>query len=599
MQATAGAIDKKAALGHLPEWDLGDLYPDRDGPELASDLARLGNDAEAFRQRYEGRLADLTGAALGDAVAWYERLQELSGRIISYASLIHAGNLAEPEIGRFYQTMQERINAISTTLLFFTLEINRLDDPDLVAKEADPALARYRPWLRDTRAFRPHQLSDEVEKLLHEKYVAGRAAWTRLFDETIADLRFPFRGRELTEAEALDLLSDRDPEVRREAAMTIGEVLGKNARSFALITNTLAKDKEIEDRWRGFPRPISSRNLANFVEDDVVDALISAVRDSYPQLSHRYYRLKARWFGVDQLPFWDRNAPLPEDDDRLIPWREAEATVLGAYRAFSPEMAAVGGRFFAARWIDAPVRPGKASGAFAHPTVPGAHPYLLLNYQGRVRDVMTLAHELGHGVHQVLAGGQGYLMADTPLTLAETASVFGEMLTFRALLARETDPRRRKLMLAGKVEDMLNTVVRQIAFATFEIRLHDERREAELTPERIAELWLEVQRESLGPALRLDGVYRHYWSYIPHFIHTPFYVYAYAFGDCLVNSLYAVYQDAHQGFAERYLDMLRAGGTLRHRELLAPFGLDASDPSFWSKGLSVVSGFIDELEALG
>ncbi|MBV8738012.1 MAG: M3 family oligoendopeptidase [Alphaproteobacteria bacterium] len=595
----AAAIDKKAALGALPEWDLSDLYPGRESPELTQDLVRLVEDAEAFRRQYEGRLAALSSADLGAAIAAYERLQELAGRIISYASLVHAGNLADPEIGRFYQTMSERINAVSTTLLFFTLEINRLDEAELAAKESDPALAHYRPWLRDTRAFRPYQLSDDVEKLLHEKYVAGRAAWTRLFDETIADLRFPFRGQELTEAEALDLLSDRDPEVRREAAQIIGEVLGKNARTFSLITNTLAKDKEIEDRWRRFPRPISARNLANFVEDEVVDALISAVRASYPRLSHRYYQLKARWFGREELPFWDRNAPLPEDDDRLIPWHEAEETVLSAYAAFSPDMAAVGHRFFAAPWIDAPVRPGKASGAFAHPTVPGAHPYLLLNYQGRVRDVMTLAHELGHGVHQVLAGPQGYLMADTPLTLAETASVFGEMLTFRALLGRETDPRRRKIMLAGKVEDMLNTVVRQIAFATFEIKLHDERREGELTPDRIAEIWLDVQRESLGPAIRLDGVYRHYWSYIPHFIHTPFYVYAYAFGDCLVNSLYAVYQDAHQGFAERYLDMLRAGGTLRHRELLAPFGLDASDPAFWTKGLSVVSGFIDELEQLG
>ena len=459
-------------------------------------------------------------------------------------------------------------------------------------------LAHYRPWLRDTRAFRPHQLSDEIEKLLHEKYVAGRAAWTRLFDETIADLRFPFRGKELTEPEALDLLSDNDPEIRREAAQTIGEVLGKNTRIFGLITNTLAKDKEIEDRWRRFPRPISSRNLANFVEDEVVDALIAAVRNSYPRLSHRYYKLKARWFGVEELPFWDRNAPLPEEEERTISWSEAEETVLSAYGDFSPEMAAVGGRFFAARWIDAPLRPGKASGAFAHPTVPSAHPYLLLNYQGKTRDVMTLAHELGHGVHQLLANRQGYLMADTPLTLAETASVFGEMLTFRALLARETDPRRRKTMLAGKVEDMLNTVVRQIAFVSFEQKVHEERRGAELTPDQLGEIWLAVQRESLGPALRLDGVYRHYWSYIPHFIHTPFYVYAYAFGDCLVNSLYAVYEDAHQGFAERYLEMLRAGGTMRHRELLAPFGLDAADPSFWSKGLSIIAGFIDELEQL-
>ena len=589
---------RQTALLDLPEWDLSDLYPGRDSEPLARDLAQLADDAEAFRERYQGRLADLSGAALGAAIETYEQLQEQSGRIISYASLVHAGDLADPEIGRFFQTMQERINTVSTTLLFFTLELNRLDDADLKAKEADPALTGYRPWLRDTRAFRPHQLSDEIEKLLHEKYVAGRAAWTRLFDETIADLRFTIGGKELTEAEAFDLLSDRDPDIRREAALVIGDVLGKHARTFALITNTLAKDKEIEDRWRRFARPISSRNLSNFVEDDVVDALIAAVRDSYPRLAHRYYKLKAGWFGVEALPFWDRNAPLPEDEDRLIPWPEAEETVLSAYGAFSPELAAVGGRFFAGRWIDAPVRPGKASGAFAHPTVPSAHPYLLLNYQGRVRDVMTLAHELGHGVHQVLAAKQGYLMADTPLTLAETASVFGEMLTFRVLLARETDPKRRKIMLAAKVEDMLNTVVRQIAFATFELAVHDERREAELTPDRLGEIWLKVQRESLGPALSLDEPYRHYWTYIPHFIHTPFYVYAYAFGDCLVNSLYAVYQDAHQGFAEKYLELLRAGGTLRHQELLAPFGLDAADPSFWSKGLSVITGFIDELEGL-
>jgi oligoendopeptidase F len=592
------AAKPQGALGALPEWDLSDLYPGPDSEPLAHDLSALTEEAEAFRDRYEGRLAALSGAELGAAVEAYERLQEKIGRIMSYASLVHAGDLSDPEIGRFYQTMQERTNAVSTELLFFTLEFNRLDDADLEAKLADPVLAHYQPWLRDTRAFRPHQLSDELEKLLHEKYVAGRAAWTRLFDETIADLRFPFRGRELTEPEALDLLSDKDPEIRREAAQTIGEVLGRNTRTFALITNTLAKDKEIEDRWRRFPRPISSRNLANFVEDEVVDALIAAVRDSYPRLSHRYYTLKARWFGVEELPFWDRNAPLPEEEERTISWSEAEETVLSAYGAFSPEMAAVGGRFFAGRWIDAPVRPGKASGAFAHPTVPSAHPYLLLNYQGKTRDVMTLAHELGHGVHQLLANGQGYLMADTPLTLAETASVFGEMLTFRALLARETDPRRRKIMLAGKVEDMLNTVVRQIAFVSFEQKVHEERREAELTPDRLAQIWLDVQRESLGPALRLDGVYRHYWTYIPHFIHTPFYVYAYAFGDCLVNSLYAVYEDAHHGFAERYLEMLRAGGTMRHRELLAPFGLDAADPTFWSKGLSIIAGFIDELERL-
>jgi oligoendopeptidase F len=588
-----------AALGSLPQWNLNDLYPGRDSAELKRDLERSEREAAAFRKQYEGKLATLSGASLGGAIAAYERLQDTLGRAMSYASLVYAGDMTDPEIGRFFQNMQERVNDISTVLLFFTLEINRVDDAALAEKLKSPELAHYAPWLRDTRAFRPHQLSDEIEKLLHEKYVAGRAAWTRLFDETVAGLRFPIDGKQLSSAEALHLLSDRDPDKRKRAAKSIGEVFGRNVRLFALVTNTLAKDKEIEDRWRGFKRPISSRNLSNFVEDEVVDALISAVRGAYPALAHRYYRLKAKWFGTDTLAYWDRNAPLPEQEDRIIPWAEAERTVLEAYNAFSPDLATIGRRFFEQRWIDAPARPGKSPGAFAHPTVPSAHPYLLLNYLGKTRDVMTLAHELGHGVHQVLAAPQGALMADTPLTLAETASVFGEMLTFQAMLKAETDPTRRKTMLASKVEDMLNTVVRQIAFVEFERRVHDERRQGELTPERIGAIWMDIQGESLGPAIAFEDEYQYYWSYIPHFIHTPFYVYAYAFGDCLVNSLYAVYQGAAPGFAAKYLDMLRAGGTRRHRDLLAPFGLDASDANFWKKGLSVIAGFIDELEKMG
>jgi len=591
--------DKNAALGALPRWNLADLYPGPDSPELQRDLKAAEDGAKAFQSSYQDKLAGLPGATLGRAVAEYERLQDILGRILSYAGLAYAADQSSPENGRFFQNMQEKANAIATLLLFFALELNRLEDANLAEKLKAPELARYAPWLRDTRAFRPYQLSDEIEKLLHEKSVAGRSAWTRLFDETGAALRFPVGGKELTGSEALNLLSDANGENRKAAAKSLGDVFGKNSRLFAHITNTLIKDKEVEDRWRGFKHPISSRNLSNFVEDEVVDALIASVREAFPNLSHRYYRLKAKWFGVEVMPYWDRNAPLPNEDDKLVPWSEAQRIVLEAYGAFSPAMADVGKRFFDNRWIDAPANPGKASGAFAHPTVPSAHPYLLLNYLGRTRDVMTLAHELGHGVHQVLAGKQGALMADTPLTLAETASVFGEMLTFQALLKAETDPKKRKAMLAGKVEDMLNTVVRQIAFVEFERRLHDERRAGELTANRIGEIWLQVQKESLGPAIRFEDEYRWYWTYIPHFIHTPFYVYAYAFGDCLVNSLYAVYQGAEKGFAEKYLDMLKAGGTKRHKELLAPFGLDASDPKFWRKGLSVISGFIDQLEAMG
>ncbi|WP_264665346.1 M3 family oligoendopeptidase [Azospirillum fermentarium] len=595
--AAAPSAAGDADLGDLPTWDLRDLYPSMDGPELKADLDRMEAASKAFHKTYAGRVAHVDGAELARAVAEYERIDEVLSRVMSYAGLVYSADQTDPVIGKFYQSMQERVNGISTHLVFFTLELNHIGDDEFRARLAESAdLARYAPWLNDVRLFRDHQLSDEMERLLHEKNVVGRAAWNRLFDETIASLRFPIGGKDLTCAEALNRLSDRSAAVRRDAAEVVGRVLGDNVRLFALITNTLAKDKEIDDKWRNYPRPVSSRNLSNRVEDSVVDALAAAVKESYPDLSHRYYRLKATWFGREHLDYWDRNAPLPDDADRSIRWDEARDLVLGAYRRFSPELGDLGERFFRNAWIDAPVRPGKAPGAFAHPTVPSAHPYLLVNYQGKTRDVMTLAHELGHGVHQILAGGQGHLLSDTPLTLAETASVFGEMLTFRALLDGETDPKRRRIMLASKVEDMLNTVVRQIAFYDFETRVHAERAEGELTAERLGEIWMQVQADSLGPSLRFDEGYRHYWAYIPHFIHSPFYVYAYAFGDCLVNSLYAVYQDAEEGFARKYLAMLSAGGTLRHQELLAPFGLNAADPSFWGKGLAVIRGFIDELE---
>ena len=598
MTTSTADMPKDASLGDLPEWDLADLYPATDSAELETDLNRAATASRAFSDRYKGRLSGLAGDALGAAIAEYEAIDEIMGRVMSYAQLVYAGNVSDPEIGRFYQSMQERVNDISADVLFFSLELNEIDDKTVAKQLKSPEAARYRPWLDDVRSFRPHQLSEEMERLLHDKRVAGRAAWNRLFDETMADMRFEHDGRKLTSEEVMNMLSNPDEAVRKAAAVTLGEELGRHARTFSLITNTLAKDKEIEDRWRNFPRPESSRNLANQVEDEVVDALNAAVTGSYADLSHRYYAMKANWFGKDQLDHWDRNAPLPDADNSIIPWDRATETVLTAYRDFSPDLADIGQRFFDNAWIDAPVREGKSSGAFAHPTVPSAHPYLLLNYQGKTRDVMTLAHELGHGCHQVLAAPQGNLMADTPLTLAETASVFGEMLTFRKMLKAQDDPTLRKVMLAGKVEDMLNTVVRQIAFFNFELRVHTARRDGELTAEDICDIWMEVQTESLGPAIRFDDNYRWYWTYIPHFIHSPFYVYAYAFGDCLVNSLYAVYEQAADGFADKYLDMLRAGGTLRHQELLAPFGLDASDAAFWQKGLDVVRGMIDELEAM-
>jgi oligoendopeptidase F len=582
----------------LPEWDLSDLYAAPDAPEVQADLDRADQAATALADDFKGRLGGLSGDDLAGLIARYEQIEERLGRAASYAQLLHAANTEDPEIGRFFQTVQERATAIGTKILFVTLELNRIEDEALEAKlAASTRLAHYRPWIRDVRSFRPHQLDDAIEQVLHEKAITGRRAWTRLFDETMAALRFPYDGRQLTSAEIFDLLQDRDRSKRETAARAIAEVLGRNVRLFALVTNTLAKDKQLEDGWRKFARPISSRNLANQVEDEVVDALIAAVRTAYPRLSHRYYALKARWLGLERLEYWDRNAPFPEDSDRRVAWADAKVVVLDAYRRFSPTLAEIVDRFFARGWIDAALRPGKDAGAFCHPTVPSVHPYVLMNYQGRPRDVMTLAHELGHGVHQTLAAQQGPLMAGTPLTLAETASVFGEQLTFRALLEAETDPVQRRIMLAGKIEDGLNTVVRQIAFVEFERRVHDARRQAELTADELGALWLEVQTESLGPAFHFEDSYRVYWSYIPHFVHVPFYVYAYAFGDCLVNSLYAVYQAEPEGFEARYLELLGAGGTRRHKELLTPFGLDATDPGFWAKGLAVVEGMIEQLDA--
>ncbi|MFY9829032.1 MAG: M3 family oligoendopeptidase [Rhodoplanes sp.] len=587
----------------LPEWNLTDLYSAIDAPEIRRDLDRARAGAVAFEAAYKGKLAELArrpdgGGLLAEAIRRLEALDDLIGRLMSFASLVHAGDTTDPAGTKFFGDVQDEITAISLHLLFFTLELNRIDDDLLEAAMADPGLRHYRPFIDVVRLEKPYQLEDRVEQLFHEKSITGFSAWNRLFDETIAGLRFKVAGKTLPLEPTLNLMQDKDERIRKAAAGALAETFKKNLRTFTLITNTLAKDKEISDRWRGFADIADSRHLSNRVEREIVDALVTAVRVAYPRLSHRYYALKARWLGKRRLAHWDRNAPLPLAPSRPIPWHEARESVLAAYSAFSPRMAEIAERFFTNRWIDAPVRPGKAPGAFSHPTVPSAHPYVLVNYQGKPRDVMTLAHELGHGVHQVLAAVNGALMAPTPLTLAETASVFGEMLTFQRLLAQTKDVKRRRAMLASKVEDMLNTVVRQIAFYTFERMVHTERREGELTADRISDIWLQVQRDSLGPAIELKPGYETFWCYIGHFIRSPFYVYAYAFGDCLVNALYAVYENAHEGFAERYLAMLAAGGTKTHAELLAPFGLDARDPGFWQGGLGLIERMIEELEGM-
>jgi oligoendopeptidase F len=589
-------------LGPLPEWRLDDLYTGIDSPGFAADMARAAFEARAFSASYKGALAGMLakgGEALAGPVREYEALQDLMGRLMAFASLTYAGDTTDGARAKFYGDASQKITDIAGDLLFFELEINRLDDSALDAAMAAGPLAHYRPWLEDIRKEKPHQLGDEVEQLFLEKSVTGAGSWNRLYDETVAALRFDVDGESLTLEPALARMSEREEPRRAAAAEALAKTFGENLRLFTLVTNTLAKDKEISDRWRHFGDIADSRHLSNRVEPETVAALTQAVTESYPRLSHRYYALKARWFGKDKLAYWDRNAPLPAAPQRVFAWGQARDTILDAYSGFSPRMADIARRFFDEGWIDAPVRPGKRSGAFAHPTTPSAHPYVLVNYMGKPRDVMTLAHELGHGVHQVLAAPNGALMAPTPLTLAETASVFGEMLTFRALLASATDPLERKVMLASKVEDMLNTVVRQIAFYKFERLVHAERRKGELTSEQISAFWMQVQSESLGPAIDLGPGYETYWTYVGHFIHAPFYVYAYAFGDCLVNSLYGVYEKAHEGFAERYFALLAAGGSKPYGELLKPFGLDARDPGFWSIGLGLIERMITELEAMG
>ena len=592
------ATPAKGAFGALPDWDLSDLYPSPDAPAFKADMAFVEAECAAFAKDYEGKLADLDAGGMAECIRRYEAIETAAGRIMSYAGLRYYQNTVDGEIAKFMADAQDKITNFTTPLVFFSLEFNRIPDATYETVFADARVARFKPVFDRMRAMRPHQLSDELEKFLHDQSTVGAAAWNRLFDETTAAMEFDVDGEMKNLESTLDMLSDHDRATREKGARAVAAGLQKQVKLFARVHNTLAKEKAIEDKWRKMPSPQMGRHLSNHVEPEVVEALRNAVVAAYPRLSHRYYALKAKWLGLETMQVWDRNAPLPTEAPRVIDWAEAEDTVMQAYAGFAPEMAAIAEPFFKKGWIDAGTKPGKAPGAFAHPTVTTVHPYVMLNYLGKPRDVMTLAHELGHGVHQVLAAGQGEMLASTPLTLAETASVFGEMLTFRALLDKATTKAERKTLLAGKVEDMINTVVRQIAFYDFECKLHAARAEGELTPEAINALWMSVQGESLGPVFEFMDGYETFWAYIPHFVHSPFYVYAYAFGDGLVNALYAAYADGLPDFQAKYFEMLKAGGSKHHKELLAPFGLDASDPAFWNKGLDMISGFIDELEAM-
>ena len=594
-----GNIQDYSALGNLPKWDLSDLYKAEDDPELNKDLDWLRKACSNFAEDYQGKLDKLGAMGLLDAVERYQAIEVVAGKLMSFAGLRYYQLTTDAQRTKFMSDMQDKVTKLTTPLVFYGLEFNRISGDRIASLlSEDSGLARYKPVFDRMRAMKPYQLSDELEKFLHDQSVVGASAWNRLFDETVASLTFQIKGEELPLEAATNKLSDKNRDMREAAAREIARVLKENTSLFARVHNTLAKEKEVEDQWRKMPTPQTGRHLSNHVETEVVQALRDAVVSAYPKLSHRYYSLKAKWMGLEKMQIWDRNAPLPIEDDKLIDWTTAQDMVLSAYSEFAPKMAEIAEQFFTKGWIDAAVKPGKAPGAFAHPTVTTVHPYIMLNYLGKQRDVMTLAHELGHGVHQVLAANQGELLSSTPLTLAETASVFGEMLTFRKLLAATNTKKERKVLLAGKVEDMINTVVRQIAFYDFECKLHAARAEGEMTPAQINQIWMSVQGESLGPIFEFMDGYETFWSYIPHFVHSPFYVYAYAFGDGLVNALYAVYEEGDPEFQSKYFDMLSAGGSKHHKELLAPFGLDASDPAFWDKGLNVISGMIDELEAM-
>ena len=586
-----------------PTWDLTDLYDGIADGAIAADIAACRQEAEQLEAAWQGRLADADGAALAGLIADYERILEMLGKAKSHAQLLFAASTTDSQIARHHQSIREASADIGARLLFIELELAALDDAHITQLLDTPALAVWQPWLRRVRAWAPHQLAPDMERMLAERAPSGRGAWVRLFDETAAALRFPFGGADVTEAEILNALSSPNGDERRAAGESLSTTLKDNERLLSLVLNTIAKDKEVEDRWRGFARPVDSRNLDNDVDDDTVDALVGAVDSRNADLAHRYYRLKAGWMGGETINWWDRNAPLPGGDDRQFSWDEARQLVLDSFAGFDQQMAEQAEPFFSRNWIDAEPRAGKSSGAFSHPVTPSAHPYILMNFSGKSRDVMTLAHEMGHGIHQRLAADRGYLMSDTPLTLAETASVFAEMLAFRRLVDSADNPATQRRLLAGKVEDMLNTVVRQIAFHNFETRFHDARRNAELTAEEISDIWMETQRAALGPSVVTGDDYRPIWGYIPHFVHTPFYVYAYAFGDCLVNALWQSYQLAQAGgqaadFVTGYRNLLQAGGTERYDVALQRFDLDPRDPAFWSLGLDMISGMIDELEGL-
>ena len=586
----------------LPEWNLADLYAGREDPRIETDLAaaKAANDElaslEGLFLQARGEPERL-GVLLDRGVRLYEQATNGLWGVGAYAGLAASTARDDPAGAKFEADLRARSSQIASESLFFSLELNQLEDHELeAALEVHPAAQRWRPWLRRLRLSRPHELTPDLERYIVDRGPAV-ANWVRLYDETLAKLTASVGKESLTLPEALNRLSDPDGKRRKAAADGLAKALEERASTQGLVMNTLAFEKQVEDRWRRFDSPAQSRHLANEVDADAVDALEQAVVEAYPRLSHRYYALKAKVMGRKTLDYWDRNAPLTAAAPRNYDWTEAQGIVLESFQALAPKFAHTARTFFDKPWIDARPRAGKQSGAYSHPVTAERHPYVFMNYMGERRDVLTLAHELGHAVHQTLCAPLGTLLADTPLTLAETASIFGEGLVFDRLLA-EAAPKDRMGLLAGKIEDGLNTVVRQIAFHRFERRFHEARKDGELSPDQIGKLWLDVMGESLGPAVVLNEGYEHYWAYVSHFVHAPFYVYAYAFGDLLVRGLMEKRREDPESFAPLYEDLLAAGGTRTYVEALKPFGLNPREKAFWAAGCAQLERLVDEFEAL-
>ena len=576
-------------------WNLKDLYATVE--DLDQDLAAAQEQSDAFAHRCRGQLSNWDAAQLAAALEDYERLHDRIGRAYTYAYLHWTTETTAADRGALLQRVREAYNRISQTILFFELEWIGLEDEKADRLMQDERLSGVLHYLRLQRRMKPHVLSEAEERVLAEKSITGRAAWNRFFDETMGAARFPFCGQELTEQEVLAKLHDSDRQARRQAALALTEGLRRHLRENTFVFNTLLADKASEDRLRHYPHWLSSRNLSNQVSDEAANNLIETVCSRF-DLVARFYRLKKKLLGLDELFDYDRYAPIEQTDTRYS-WEEASQMVLRAYGEFHPEMSAIASRFFERSWIDAPVHPGKRGGAFSHSAVPSAHPYILLNYTGRVRDVQTLAHEMGHGVHQYLARKQGILQSDTPLTMAETASVFGEMLVFESLLKKESSPSNRLSMLVGKIDDTIATVFRQIAMNRFEDRIHSGRRkEGEISSERFCQYWIKQQNEMFQGSVTLGDHYRYWWSYIPHFIHTPGYVYAYAFGELLVLALFARYKEEGQPFSCKYLELLASGGSDWPHLQTAKLGVDLQDSGFWKQGLQGVEDLIRQAEEL-